>query len=102
MTAQTKISVLSTPKLAARDKRFKILFMVRSKKTQCTRPIKSGLNLFSRYLAKEKESRNIEAILLVNLTRTLLLHDSLQTKWRRAVRFVFDVKKLAFSVIWKR
>ena len=61
MTAQTKISVLSTPKLA-RDKRFKILLMVRSKKHKTTRPLKSGLNWFSRYLAKEKESRNIEAI----------------------------------------
>ena len=29
----------------------------------------------------------------MNLTRALLLHDSSQTKWRRAIRFVFDVKK---------
>ena len=42
---------------------------------------------------REQKAEILKRYLLVNLTCTLLLHDSLQTKWRRAVRFVFDVKK---------
>ena len=93
ITAQTKISVLTGPKgmkkrtkSAAREKRFKILLMVKSKKKRTktvsyeTKPKKNKLEILKRYL-------------LVNLTCTLLLHESLLTKWRRAVRFVFDVKK---------
>ena len=49
-------------KSAAREKGFKILLMVRSKKKNTVYKTKSDWNIFSRYLAKEKESRNIEAI----------------------------------------
>ena len=68
MAAQTKICVRTGPKRmmkrtksAAREKGFKILLMVRSKKTTTTVSYQSNadLNIFSRYLAKQKESRNM-------------------------------------------
>ena len=42
----------------------------------------------------KKKSRNLEAIPAGELDTYLKLrHDSSQTKWRQAIRFVFDVKK---------
>ena len=81
-----KISVLTGPKRtnkrtksAAREEEFKIVLMVRRKKNNTVYKTKSDLNIFSRCLAIEKESRNIEAIPAGELD-TYLLHDSWQTK----------------------
>ena len=71
--------------------------MVRSKNKKNTGyKTNSDLKIFSQYLTKEKEKAEIsKRYLLVILTRTLLLHDSSQTNWRQAVRFVFGRAKVS-------
>ena len=66
-------------KSAAREKGFKILLMVRSKKTPqyYTRPSQTW-TYFHDILPKKKKAEILKRHLLVNLALTLLLHDSLQ------------------------
>ena len=96
-----KISVLTGPKQtmkqtkwAAREKGFKILLMVRSKKTNIVYKTKSDWNIFSRYLAKEKESRNIEAI------DTYLASSWQFANKMAASRQIYLCCKEIFSVVW--
>ena len=89
MTAQTKISVLTGPKQmkkrtksATREKGFKILFMIRSKKHSIEDQVRLEHIFTISCRNREQDVEILKRYLLVNLTRTLLLHDSLQTKWR--------------------
>ena len=91
MTAQTKISVLTGPKRTKKQAKRKDsrLYLWSEVKNTVYKTKSDMISCRNR----EQKAEILKRYLLVNLTRTLLLHDSLQTKWRRAVRFVFDVKK---------
>ena len=68
---------------ASKEKGFKIILMVRSKTKYSIHDKVRLEHIFTISCRnREQKAEILKRYLLVNLTRTLLLHDSLQTKWR--------------------